>query len=374
MRIAIDVRKLTRAESGVGNYTDNLVRALLEADKELELVLVCSRTRGRGHFQDARVSEVVFPFHPISPYTRYALGPWLRRQHFEVFHSLFDVVPRALDIPLVVTIHDINWLVNSWYNATHPLFGFLTGRYYRTNLAASMHEAHRILAVSHATRRAIIEYAPWHEGKVRVTYPGQDHTRIYPLPKDVAWRMLTPIIAPDTPFVLTVGQGAPYKNHLHAVQGFLAAFGNHPTYRMILVRRSPQHDREMRALLRQPQAQARVLVLPYVTPSVLNALYNTARVVLHPSYYEGFGLPLLEAMAVGTPVVTSTVSAMPEVVGAAALQVSPADDQAIAMALQTLDRDEALRTWLIAQGRQRAARFCWSACAQATLAAYREVA
>ena len=96
--------------------------------------------------------------------------------------------------------------------------------------------------------------------------------------------------------------------------------------------------------------------------------------VLHPSYYEGFGLPLIEAMAVGTPLVTSTVSAMPEVAGAAALLVSPADTQAIAAALCRLDGDEALRAHLIAAGHKRAGCFRWSACAQATLAAYREVA
>ena len=174
--------------------------------------------------------------------------------------------------------------------------------------------------------------------------------------------------------MLTVGQGAPYKNHLHAVQGFLEAFRDHPSYRMILVRRTVQREKDLHALLRQPHVQSRVLTLSYVTAAMLNALYNAARMVLHPSYYEGFGLPLVEAMAVGTPLVTSTVSAMPEIVGPAALLVHPADARAIGAALQTLDRDEVLRARLIAAGRQRVQRFCWRACAQATLAAYREVA
>ena len=106
---------------------------------------------------------------------------------------------------------------------------------------------------------------------------------------------------------------------------------------------------------------------------MLNALYNAARIVLHPSYHEGFGLPLLEAMAVGTPIVTSNVSAMPEVAGAAALLVPPADPQAIAEALVTLDRDDAVRQRLVAEGYKRLADFSWHMCAQATLAVYREL-
>ena len=105
----------------------------------------------------------------------------------------------------------------------------------------------------------------------------------------------------------------------------------------------------------------------------LNALYNAARIVLHPSYHEGFGLPLIEAMAVGTPLVTVSISAMPEVAGLAALLVPPADSRAIAEALVTLEQDETVRQRLIAEGHQRLAHFSWSTCAHATLAVYREL-
>jgi len=102
-------------------------------------------------------------------------------------------------------------------------------------------------------------------------------------------------------------------------------------------------------------------------------LYNTARIVLHPSYYEGFGLPLLEAMATAVPLVTADISSMPEVAGSAALLVSPADYRAIAEALVTLDQDEVLRARLIAEGRARLEHFSWNACVQAVLAIYREL-
>ena len=373
MRVALDARKMTRMESGIGNYTLNLARALLEEDKDIELLLVCDATRRQHRLQNSRVEEVLFPFPPTSPFTQFALGPFLRRQHFDVFHSPFDVVPQGLQRPLVVTIHDLNWIANSRYNSNNPFFRLVSTAFYRYSLAAALHQASRILAVSHATRHAIVEHTPWNEGKVRVAYNGIDRSRIYPVEQEIAYRTLAHLMPPGTPFVLTVGQGTPYKNHLNAVRGFLEAFGSRPEYRMILVRRALTRDKALQTLLRSPQAQAQVLCLPYVPPDVLNALYNAARMVLHPSYHEGFGLPLIEAMAVGTPLVTASVSAMPEVAGPAALLVPPADYRAIAEALVTLDQDETVRQRLIAEGHKRLERFSWSTCAQATLAVYREL-
>jgi len=276
MRIGLNARKMTRTESRIGNYTLNLARALLEEDKDLELLLVCNTTRKQRRLQSARVKEVRFPFPPTSPFTQFALGPFLRRQHFDVFHSPFDVVPRGLHRPLVVTIHDLNWIANSRYNSNNPFFRLLSTAFYRHSLASALHEASRILTVSHATRHAIIEHTPWNEGKVRVAYNGIDRGRIYPVEKEMAYRTLAHLMAPGTPFVLTVGQGAPYKNHLNAVRGFLAAFGSRPEYRMILVRRALTRDKALQALLRSPQAQAQVLCLPYVPPDILNAASITA--------------------------------------------------------------------------------------------------
>jgi glycosyltransferase involved in cell wall biosynthesis len=374
MRVAIDARKLAEVESGIGGYTLNLVRGLLEADRNLELLLIRSGRRPQERFESSRVEEVFVPFPPDSLLTRIALRYFLRRHQFDVFHSPFDLTPRGLDRPMVVTIHDINWIVNPSYNSYNPVVRLAGGVFFRSGLASSMNAASRIIAVSNATRNAIVAYAPWHEPKLRVVHNGFDGRRIFPLSKDTAYRTVSHIVNGATPFVLTVGRGSPYKNHLNAVRGFLRAFRDRPEYRMILVRRPTNGDKALDRLLRTPEARAQVLTLPYVTPEVLNALYNRARIVLHPSYYEGFGLPLVEAMAAGVPIVTSSVSSMPEVVGPAALQVSPADCDAIATALSALDGDEALRERLIAAGHQRLAFFSVAECAKATLEVYREAA
>src|SRR6266446_5304771 len=185
MRIGLDARKATGNESGIGNYTLNLIKALLDADKDIEILVVHNATRKQQQLQDPRIQEVLFPFPPLSPLTQFALGPFLRRQSFDVFHSPFDVAPWGLRRPLVATIHDLNWIVNPRYNSHNPFFRLVGGAFYRSSLASAMHEARRILVISQASRHAILEYAPWHASKIRVAYNGLDRGRIYPIEKDM---------------------------------------------------------------------------------------------------------------------------------------------------------------------------------------------
>jgi glycosyltransferase involved in cell wall biosynthesis len=330
--------------------------------------------RTRGH-QPVGVEgiEEVFVRHPAEiALTPRRLAPALRGRRYDLFHSPFDIAPIGLDAPVVVTIHDINWIVNPAYNSYNYFMRKAGGFFYRTRLTDAMRTATRIIAISQATRNAIVEYAPWHEPKIRVVRNGIDRRRIYPLAADEAARLVAPIVAAEHPFVLTVGQASPYKNHLTAVRAFLEAFADRPEYRMVLVRRPAAADRRLDRLLATPLARERVRRVTSVRPAVLNALYNRARIVLHPSYYEGFGLPLVEAMAAGTPLVSSSVSSMPEIVGPAGLLVSPGDVRALAGALVALDRDELLRARVTAAGRERLALFDWDAAAKATLEIYRE--
>jgi glycosyltransferase involved in cell wall biosynthesis len=374
LRIVFDARKLNSFESGLGNHTLNLVKGLLNEDPDLELLLVRNGQRRPELFELPRVEEIRVPFPLDSPLTPLILAPFLRRRRFDLFHSPFHFVPLGLTRPMVVTIHDISWIVNPRYNTNHPVMRWAANIHYRNGLIASMNAARRIIVISKATRDAILEFAPWHEPKIRLIYNGVDRERIFPMDKAEARRIVEPVIPAANPFVLTVGQGSPYKNHFNAVRGFLRAFRDRPEYRMILVRRASRWDTAFDRLLKSPQAKAQIIMLDYLAPGMLNALYNTARMVLHPSYYEGFGLPLVEAMAADCPVVTSTLSAMPEIVGPAALLVSPSDCDAIASALRALDENELLRERLITAGRQQLARFDWAGAARATLDVYREVA
>jgi hypothetical protein len=152
------MRALTSTDSGLGNYTLNLARVLLEIDKDLELLLVCTASRRQRWLHDPRIQEVVCPFPVRPPWTLGALGLFLRRQICDVFHSPPELTPRRLHRPVVVTIHDLNCIVNPRYN-THNLFVRLVGgALYRARLPTAMHTASRTLTVSHTTHHAMLVF------------------------------------------------------------------------------------------------------------------------------------------------------------------------------------------------------------------------
>ncbi len=375
MRVAFDARYLDGQGSGVGTYTLNLIRSLLREDPGLELLLIRRGRRPLPALEPVRdrIAELRFPFPANSPPTRLLLGPRLARERFDLYHAPFAVAPRGVGRPVLVTVHDIMWIVNPRFNSRSLLTRLVAGTFYRASLETCLDEAARVLTVSEATRRAIVEHAPWHAAKLRVTPNGIDREKLAPISREEAERELAAVLPPGTPFVLTIGDASPHKNHRNAVRGFMRAFGSRPEWRMVLVRRFLRVDPEMRALLQEPTVRARVVTLPHIPDRLLNALYRTARIYLQPSYYEGFGIPILEAMEAGAPVVTSTTSCLPEVAGDAALYADPADPDAIAAALRRLADDAGLCDELRAAGRRRLASFSWEACAQKTLAAYREV-
>jgi len=372
MRIALDARYANGRGSGIGSYTLNLARALVDADASVELILVRGAAGPTPLVASPRVREVRFPFAPNSPFTRWLLGPALRSQRFNVYHSPFAVTPEGLRAPVVATIHDVMWMVNPRLISHSRVTRLVGGIFHRASLRATMARADRILTVSETSRSAIAAQWPSRASSIRVAANGVDLTTYRRMDSDEAYQALGGVVAPGTRFVLTVGDASPHKNHVRAVAAFAEAFRDKPDYRMILVRRFGRIDTAFSRLLETPGLAGRVIVLPHVDPARLNALYNAAHIYLHPSTYEGFGIPILEAMAVGTPVVTSSTGALAEVAGDAALLVDPLDVGSIAAALDRLDRDPAERARLVAAGRERAAGFTWAACARATLAVYRE--
>jgi glycosyltransferase involved in cell wall biosynthesis len=373
MRVAIDARYLDGTGSGIGAYTYNLVNHLLEVDEALELLLVFSNRAGARTIDHPRVTKTFFPASPNSLRTRLLLGPVLSRHAFDLLHVPYAVLPWRFSRPLVVTIHDLMWIVDPTFISHSPLTRVVAGTFYQTSIRHALARADRILTVSEGTRRDIVAERPACAPRTVVTHQGIDPRHIFPLPRAAAFAAIGDIVPPETPFVLTVGNNSPHKNHLRAIRAFLAAFGDRPEYRMVVVRRFLRQDRELNALLAEPRVKRQVITLPHVTSAIVNALYNAARICLHPSLYEGFGLPPLEAMAVGTPVVTSNVSCMPEVAGDAALLVDPTNVDDLARALRRLDADEPLRAQLIARGRARHEHYDWRVVARTVLDVYRDL-
>lgn len=287
----------------------------------------------------------------------------LRRIGADLVHGPVYVVPLGTSLPTVVTIHDLSFL-------RFPHFFRPANRLYLglfTRLSAR--RAQRILAVSEHTAQETVRLLGIPRSKIRVVYHGVDPVfRPLPAEKVAAFRARQGL--PDR-FILYVGTLEPRKNLVRLIQAF-AHIPPADCPALVLAGARGWYDEGIFAAVEQLNLQDRVLLPGYIPNEELPLWYNAARVFAYPSLYEGFGMPVLEALACGTPVLTSATSALPEAAGDGALLVDPTDADAIADGLHRLLTDESLRETLRQRGLAHAARFSWAHTAEETVALYRE--
>lgn len=370
--VALDARYLNGEPSGIGRYTRNLIECLLQIDSRLRLRLITSGARPEP-FDHDRVDCEVFRAPANSLRTRYLLPHSVDFSGVDLFHSPFNILPADLPCPSVFTLHDIMWLIKPSYCARSWWRKMITGTFYQKAITASVESADRVLTISDHSRKEIEDYFPSMRGRVHVAYNAVDEF-FRPVAPGQGWPLISKYVPPRSKFVLIVGQGTPYKNHLGAVEGFVEAFENDPHVYLVMVRRlTRQSEPRLRYLLEESPISSRIIQLDGVTGRQLRALYSLASAFVFPSFYEGFGLPALEAMACGTPVVTSDRGAPAEVAGQAALKVDPNSPVAIGDALRDAVIDPELNHKYGNLGRKRANRFDWMQSAVQTHAVYDKI-
>lgn len=288
-----------------------------------------------------------------------------RRSRLQLFHGTVNVVPRGLPCPSVVTIHDLAFL--RWPEQT-PARRY---RYMAREVASAARRAARVIAVSESTKVDVVELLGVDSDRVVVTPLGVEE-RFRPLADDDHASFLADqgIVRP---YILSVGTLEPRKN----LPRLLRAFGelsHEIPHDLVLVGPEGWLTEEIHHALQSPALAGRVRLTGFVDDDELAAWYSLADLFVFPSLYEGFGLPVLEAMACGAPVVTSAVSSLPEVAGEAAVMVDPHDPSAIADGMRRVLTNPALSADLRERGVRRAAAFTWERTAQRTAAVYREAA
>lgn len=376
MRIGIDCRTILNPgvgeRAGVGHYTYYLVRHLLLHDKENHYVLFFdSRMKNLAEFRGKNVTVTSFPFSQYRKFLPFAyshmlIAAQLLRHRLDVYHSPANVIPLTYRKPSVITVHDLAIYRNpAWF----PSQVFST----RLLVPQSVKRARRIIAVSQSTRKDLRDLFNVPARKMRVIPEGVD---VRPLPlKDRAVDVRKKYKLPRR-FLLFVGTLEPRKNVPLLVRAFasIARQSRYADAGLVLAGAWGHKGSEAFEEIAEQKLKDRVWYVGYLPHNEkLNAI-RLATGFVFPSLYEGFGLPVLEAMALGTPVVTSRVSSLPEVAGTAALLVDPDDEGEIARAMARLLDSAALRHRLTAAGRAQAAKFSWAATARETLAVYREVA
>jgi glycosyltransferase involved in cell wall biosynthesis len=375
VKVAIDIRRMT--EFGVGTYTRNVVRALGRLDHSNEYFLIGS---------PQKVAEIGplppnFQTVPLLDADNTAKGYFecraiLKRLTCDLAHipHLFSI-PRNLPCRYVMTVHDV---LEHLYRARD-----------RSSLRRSLHfqltrrvlkGAARILAVSRYTKSEIEKLFGIPGTRIEVVYNAIDERFLRGHASDTDLQILTERYLVTYPFLLYAGRISPHKNLVRIIEAFsalkaeLEKEGRFPDLKLIIIGDELSKHPDLRRTVIRGGVQNDVRFMGFVPIEMLRVFYDAAKIFVFPSLYEGFGLPPLEAMAHGTPVVTSNTSSLPEVVGNAAVLVNPENVFEIMRALHRVLLDQTVREKFKQRGYEQAKKFSWDASARQILRVYEEVA
>jgi glycosyltransferase involved in cell wall biosynthesis len=354
VRIAIDARKLH--DYGIGTYVRNILRELARNDGGHTYVLLCRPQDAEAlRAESPRFETLVEAAGNYSVQEQLTVPFDLWRARVDLFHAPHYVVSPLTPRPYVVTIHDCIHLRFPQYlpnRAAHL--------YARAMMTVAARRAKKILTVSHASKDDILHFLGVPSEKVEVIYNGLDQRlAASPTPDEIARVrdrfMLT------SPFVLYTGNIKPHKNVDRLIEAYASLRQRgHEDVKLLIIGEEISRFPNLRRLVHRHQLHGHVRFFGFVPDATLSVLYRLASVFVFPSLYEGFGLPPLEAMAAGVPVITSNVSSLPEVVGDAALLIDPLDPDAIAAAMARVLSEPALRADMVRRGYERAKAFSWT--------------
>jgi len=365
MKIALLTDSIDHGLAGFGTYVASLAKALIETPGEDSYILV--HPKDSAFYEGmpnliAPAARAHVPLVGTQLARQMCLPPFLQAQAFDLVHDTYHYAPflRPSGYKRVMTIGDLTPLVASF----HPRRQTIEHRFLVRLIAL---RAHHIVTFSEASKWDIARLYHIRPERISVTNLAAD-ARFSPNTDENDQAIRRGLGLP-TKYILYVGTIEPRKNVGRLLDAFARVRGRLVDVQLVLVGRQGWTD-DVGGEIQRRGLASRVLHLSAVTAEELPAVYRGAEFLAYPSLYEGFGLPPLEAMQSGTPVLTSNSSSLPEVVGDAALLVDPHLVEAIAAALVRLSSDASLRAELRARGLKRAALFSWQKCAAATRAAY----
>jgi glycosyltransferase involved in cell wall biosynthesis len=352
MKIGYDAKRAFLNSSGLGNYSRNTLNALLRFFPENEYILFTPEVKDRL-FDNYKRFKVVSPQNRIakkmkSLWRSLFLVPQLKRHGVELFHGLSNELPKGIHksgVSSVVTIHDLVFM-------RYPEFYKpIDRKIYFKKVKYACHSADKIVAISKQTKHDIETFFHVSPEKVELIY--QPVSPVFFEKQNVA-EICRKYHLPEK-FILSVGTLEPRKNQLALLQALRSKMLKIPV--VFVGKQVTSYLAEMNRFIAENEMESQVKFLTNISETDLAALYHAATLSVYISVFEGFGLPVIESMACGCPVVTSSVSVLPETAGEAAVLCNPARPEEIANQISLLLDDEGLRTELARKGRKRAEHF-----------------
>ena len=351
MRVAIDCRYVRERPSGIGAYVQALVDRVPSLARHDRFDLWVDPRARRPLSTSLNVREHVVRAPPNGLRTLTAPARLADLGGTDVLHAPFNILGRGVPCATVVTVHDLMWLDAPALAENPSALTPLKAAFYRDGILRALREATRLVAISRATADAIGCYAPEARDKTEVIPHGIESCFVPPADREAADHDARALLGIDGPYLLVVGQNTPSKNH-DAVRAAFVAADLDPRVRLVMLQR----------LYRREHADPRVVYPERLAHGELLRVLQGATALVQFSRYEGFGMPALEALACGTPVVASDIAPLVEVLGGAAVHV-PLRVPDLSRALERVVRDAALRADLSARGVERARAFSWDRCA-----------
>jgi len=367
MRIAIDARYLSGEFSGIGTYSESLLKRLVPADPDNQYCIFVHESFDRDF--DVRDNAEIIPCaaRPLSFYTLSGFRRAARETGADLLHSFFPVTPLFTRLPTIVTVHDLQPLQMPEFTARR--FYLLRKAYdvfYRWIYPRSIKRAKYVVAVSHSTRRAIAELVPEARANTTVIYSGLDPSCGAPVDENTEGQVQEKYELPDR-YVLYLGSTRPNKNLPNMIQAFSRMRERHEDMKdlyFVLVVSADRFFEDCRRAIRKHRLQKRMRVYQQISETEKRCFYARASALFFATKNEGFGLPLLEAQACGLPVLAANHGALPEIAHGSALLTDPDDLADMSRKLHAIVSDAALRQRLINAGRSNVARFQWEKTAE----------
>lgn len=375
MIIGLDANWAIYEEAGIGKYTYNLIKALLHEDKKNHYILYFNFFRKAEERKsiihdlvkdskasyDVNISTLPAAWKEFLSQTYLPLN-YLYKEKVDVFHSpFFSGIPRVGFGKMAVTIHDLVFLKFPEHRGTK------LSNYYLKRTKFALKNCQKIIAVSEATKNDLIELLKVDPNQIKVIHEGLNENF-----KD--YRPKKNDLSLPSKYILSVCTLEPRKNLIRLIRAYsLLPNQIKNKYKLVLIGKNGWNNNELFQTINDLNLKGNIILPGYVEDSKLPDYYSNASVFVYPSLYEGFGLPPLEAMACGVPVITSNISSLPEVVAKAGLLVNPYQEEQISKGIRTILSSPGLQKKMVQKGKIQAHKFQWTKAAQKTIQIYEEI-